>query len=574
MREVFVGRGRWGLSGWGVVIVAAMATMVVYRVLLVGRSPFGWDEAAHAVRGTLIAYDWQQGDWLGFLYDTYRQIVWPPLNSWLLGLFFTLFGVSETTAGLASLVAYGLTPVLLYGCSRQMAGQLWSEDDGVRHELVGWMAALLFLTTPVVIRFAPQVMLELPGVLALVAALYYYFWVMGAEIEGERRPWRYGLLAVMIGVVYFTRIQYGVLLALAIAVTRLWAVAFVPEKLWSRENLALGITLGVILGIWFAYPAKLTATWGWLVNETRINDDSSWAGRWLFYPRALFTLSHAPWFFLVHLAAFLWSWRLWSWRPMRLLLTFLTISLGLALFHRNQQARYLLLMLPAFYLVTAYQLGEVWVWLGGQAWGFWGRGVLSLMLVTVLVGGFWGGLGVPVGERNGTMGVMEEVVVVGQRYEAPLVLSMVGLQPLHPPLLDWELIKAGVVAPPRAGAGAQLDEEWALMARLEGMKGMDVVAEPVVRTLNRYQRGGGATLYLGLPQRASYANPSGFPMFWERLYDEERFDGVIVVTKVTPFTPYLLTTLEPTLAGSGLVRVEAIVVEAENEGYQIEVYER
>jgi len=56
----------------------------------------GWDESAHALYGLLIAHDLSQHDWISLLYDTYRQVYWPPLYSWLAGLLFLFTG--RTTA--------------------------------------------------------------------------------------------------------------------------------------------------------------------------------------------------------------------------------------------------------------------------------------------------------------------------------------------------------------------------------------------------------------------------------------------------------------------------------------------
>ena len=93
----------------------------LYTGMIVPTSPYRRTEAAHALRGLLIADDLRQGSWLGFLLDTYGRGLWPPLHSSLTGPGFPDWpGPGMVTAHTCSLVTYLLTVPLLYLAAQSM----------------------------------------------------------------------------------------------------------------------------------------------------------------------------------------------------------------------------------------------------------------------------------------------------------------------------------------------------------------------------------------------------------------------------------------------------------------------
>jgi len=50
--------------------VALTLAWLIYRFIILPTGPFYWDEAAHSLKGLLIAHDLRTGDFLSFLYDT------------------------------------------------------------------------------------------------------------------------------------------------------------------------------------------------------------------------------------------------------------------------------------------------------------------------------------------------------------------------------------------------------------------------------------------------------------------------------------------------------------------------
>src|SRR5262249_8415080 len=93
----------------------------IYKCVLRPSGAFDWDEAAHALPGLAIVHDLQHGDWLDFLYDSYRQVYWSPGHAWLTALAFSVGGVSPIAARLVSLIAFVLAASALYLAALHLA---------------------------------------------------------------------------------------------------------------------------------------------------------------------------------------------------------------------------------------------------------------------------------------------------------------------------------------------------------------------------------------------------------------------------------------------------------------------
>lgn len=186
---------------------------------------FGWDEAAHALRGLLIARDLAQGDWLSFLYDSYRQVYWPPVHSWLTGITFLVGGINTVAARTVSLVTFVMASWAIY-----VAGLLLRKQNA---EMGAAIAAILFISCPSLISFAGKSMLEIPGLLALILSFVVHFKL----IQARSSPPAYALLGLAVAATYFVKSNYGVLFCLALLIS--WSIdaKFRPRLLFTRTHI-------------------------------------------------------------------------------------------------------------------------------------------------------------------------------------------------------------------------------------------------------------------------------------------------------------------------------------------------
>ena len=157
-----------------VVLVAALAVSIawlVYDRAIATNPPVSWDEGAHSLFGVLVAQDMRQGNLLALAYDTYRQVYWPPIHSWLVAVGFLAFGETIAVSRGVSLAAYVLLPLALMAAARLM----YPAGESRRGWTAAAIAGLLALAMPAFVPFASLAFLDLPALLALSLTLLAAF---------------------------------------------------------------------------------------------------------------------------------------------------------------------------------------------------------------------------------------------------------------------------------------------------------------------------------------------------------------------------------------------------------------
>lgn len=238
-------------------LLAAGIAFGLATVVIPTRGPMRWDEANHALKALLMAHDLGRGDWLSFAFNSYRQVLYPPLHSWLLGTVYLAVGPSIAAVAGTSLVLYLLTAWLIY-----LAGRPLSHG---RANLVGAVAALLWLTSPPLLDYAVQGMLEVPGLVGVVLTLLVAL-KLSADDRSEQgmvtapRPRQWTWLGLALALAFFTRVPFGIVLGMAVAAMLLVRARLRPRTLWRPEIGWFLLPLLILFGVWFAYPAKIPAT--------------------------------------------------------------------------------------------------------------------------------------------------------------------------------------------------------------------------------------------------------------------------------------------------------------------------
>jgi len=522
-----------------IVIAALFTGWRIYTLMIVPAGPFRWDEAAHALRGLLIADDLRQGSWLGFLLDTYRQVYWPPLHSWLTGLAFLVAGPGMVAARTCSLVTYLLTVPLLYLAAQSM------RKTG--REVAGLSAVILFLTSPPLIDFASQCMLEAPGLLAVSLTILIYFEVARDEVPA----WKHVLLGLGITFAYFVKSNYGIILLLTVAVTLLSDAKFRPRALLTRANYYMVLPMLVIFPLWFVYPKKLITTWEAMVNVPwGVTEPYGMEGL-LFYPRAFLHLSGSVWFCALFLLSLLIAFAFRRDRKVKFLLILVILQMVIGELHQDKEERHIFPILPALFLLAGYAVAEGWARLQGT------RGVLRFRLAYVVAGVL---LFHAVSLAFTSMyphttdqgKEASEYIATAVRSGAPaLVLgTMGGRYHPPPPLLDWQLIiQEGLMTIHQAGSLGQIEEERRLASTLEHSRAPAWFIDAILPLLARSDRPATSrTLYLGLPAKASYSlSQEKFGHFLQQTLARTPCRSLVVVTSLSDKTRYPLAQIAPTL---------------------------
>jgi 4-amino-4-deoxy-L-arabinose transferase-like glycosyltransferase len=244
-------------GAWLAILVAACVLQAAWVAghVLAAKSAFSWDPSHHSMWGWLVWSDLTTGNWLSFLYDTYRQVYWPPLHSWMLAAAMLAFGPSVFTTGLVSLAAYSATGVLL--------GVLAARAERRHRVTAGAVAAGLWLTSGnLVNRYATEAYTEMPAVAVTAGALL----LLARALERDTRAaWALAGAAAM--VTYLTKTDYGLVLMMATVAGTLLAVRARSRPEPLRGLLPWALAVAVLAALWFAYPPKIPVTIAALVNR-------------------------------------------------------------------------------------------------------------------------------------------------------------------------------------------------------------------------------------------------------------------------------------------------------------------
>jgi len=274
---------------------------IIFSNQILAGDAFNREEASHALYALWIQRDMQAEDWESFWYDTQRQMVWPFLHSWVLAVFFLIFGVGYTSARLLSLLFFIFSLLLIYLITNRM-----SEKDGPK---IGILAVILALTSPLLLRYAAQNTLESMGALLFLAAAYVYM-----VCEERKLTLFYVLLAFLIGLSIYTNYLYaylmlpaflvvtlaklGPLLVDAVKLSRKGEKAAIPFIWWAYKKLIALLVLLTLAAAWFSFSfsRKILLLLG---SIFKFSGGVEAKGLWqslLYYPRIIvFDLSFSPW---------------------------------------------------------------------------------------------------------------------------------------------------------------------------------------------------------------------------------------------------------------------------------------
>ncbi len=530
--------------GLGAVAVLAASLVVareIWERLILGGGPFHWDEATHALLGLLIAEDLRHHDGFGLLYDTYRQVTWTPLHSWLVGGTFAVVGASRETARIVSLAAFVVLAQTTY-----WAGWFLLER---RRELAGAIAALFVLTSPFLAANAAQCMIEVPGLTLLTAVALLYF-----ALPWEASRTAQLLLGCTLAATYFMKSNYGVLIVLAL-VTDLWIandlrIGFV----WRYRYVWLPLL--VTLTAWFLYPAKLWTSWRVLVNQpVSPRGGGSFAGL-LYYPRAVLTLAGSvPALVIMLLALAAACGPRARASKIRFLTILVVLQMLLAEFHHTKAGRHILPIAPALALLSGWLFAREWSGSRGRLRGGLLAVLVALHLSTLVVRGS----GIPAGmPLSGAPNVAAYVASLDRDHRPVLFLGTRDVSSPVPPELDWQLIvDHGVLKASRAGALGEIGRGQAVRALGDKLLVPAWVHQGIERVTRRstdtvFSR----SLYLDLPPGAPQSGSLlEIEVFLHGTMAIDSYGAVVLITSSSSNAHYPADAIVPALERAGFHQI-------------------
>jgi Dolichyl-phosphate-mannose-protein mannosyltransferase len=282
-----------------------VATLLVGGVIFVNHilrgEAFTKEEAQHAQYAFWIYRDVITLDWAGFAYDTGRQMLWPFLHSWVLAIFYLLFGVSYVSARSLSFLFFFLSILMVYDLSNKM-----SEKSGWK---IGIISCLLMLTSPLIIKYSALSMLESLGSFLFLCSAHLYI-----NAEDRKDLLDYVLLAFLIGLSIYTNYIYAFLVIPAFMVGTIADLGPILKKAFElkcrgekaaihfiwwgyRKMVALFVILG-LAAIWFSFSFSRKII---LINQAilKYSGGTTVSSIWealTYYPRVIIeNVSFSPW---------------------------------------------------------------------------------------------------------------------------------------------------------------------------------------------------------------------------------------------------------------------------------------
>lgn len=290
---------RWGLIGFLLLVILATGLIFFNRIL--PGDAFTKEEAQHALYGYWLVRDVQTLNWHGFWYDTNRQMVWPFLHSWFQAVFFLIFGIGYVSARALSLVLFLSTLYLMYSLSIRLG-------DKLGHR-IGLVSVALALTSPLMIRFASENMLEALGAFLFLASANYYM-----ICEEKKAPLYYALLGLLVGMSIYTNYLYAYLMIpplLVATLSKLGPISVKAIKLakkgeeaaihfiwWAYNKMIVLFVLLILAGVWFSFSfsRKILLFFAAIFKYSGGTQLQSITDNLIYYPRIIVGYSNfSPW---------------------------------------------------------------------------------------------------------------------------------------------------------------------------------------------------------------------------------------------------------------------------------------
>ena len=364
------------LVGWQKGLIAVLLLLFVgggclFVTQVLGGDSFNREEAQHALYALWISKDIKAADLGAFWYDTQRQMFWPFLHSWVLGLVYLTLGISYVTTRFLSLLLFGVTLLFMY-----FAALRFSEKRGWQ---IGVLAVALALTSPLMLRYSTQNSLEGLGALIFLAAFYFY-----SIFEESKLTYEYLILGVLIGLSIYTNYLYAYLMIpsfVVVTIMTLEPLFAQGVKLsrsgersalhfiwWMYRKLIVLVVLLTFVATWFltsSFSRKimlfLQAIFRYSGGEQNLNMGQAL----IYYPKIILTqLSFSPWLGLLILVALVTPLVTSSYRQVNKLYVFIwTVLLLLTLTVGAKAPQLIYIILPFIFLVfsaAVFSVVERW----------------------------------------------------------------------------------------------------------------------------------------------------------------------------------------------------------------------
>ncbi len=216
-------------------LLCSITVLILGRNITVG--DFWWSDASrHAMDGVFIydfVRDGRWNDWREYAYRYYAQYpalgfaFYPPFFAVVEALFFAVFGISAFAARL-TVLAFALVGIALW--------HQWMQK--LAGGVVAFVSAIIFITSPTVVLWAREVMLEMPATALLIASCFFV-----DRFGQSRHPRHLYLSVIMAGLAAWTKQTAVFILPVLIVYLTLTET----PRFWTTRPAWISMWWGVVL---------------------------------------------------------------------------------------------------------------------------------------------------------------------------------------------------------------------------------------------------------------------------------------------------------------------------------------
>jgi len=372
------------------------AAILALIILFVNRIFFGdaftAEEAQHAMYGLWIWRDIRAFDLVSFIYDTNRQLVWPFMHSWLLSLFFLVFGANYIAARLMSLLLFAATLFLMFLFSHKLCDNNVCDNRGQR---VGILAVLLALASPLMLQYAALTMLEGLGAVLFMLAAYLYI-----VSEEKKLTIEYIAFIIMLGLSLYVNYLYAYLLIpafLVMTLSKLAPLALVAFKVerhgehkamhfiwWSYRKMIVLLVFLFFGGLWFSFSfsRKVLLLFNSIFKYSGGTVISDFWQSLLYYPLVIINqISFSPWLGIFILASLFLPMIAGKYRGLNTLYIYIwTVLLLLTMTISTKAPQMMYIIIPFIFIVFSGVVIYLYDWLTAK-----NKQYGTLLLVIILL---------------------------------------------------------------------------------------------------------------------------------------------------------------------------------------------
>jgi hypothetical protein len=309
--------------------------------------PFDTDEAVQSLSALEIAQDLKEHSFSKLCSDLYRRGSYPPFAAVLRSLLFLAIGASTYSARMLSPICFVISLWLLF-----LIGINLDREYGW---FIGFLAVVVTLTSIPFLTLASEAMLEIPGLMTSMFALWIYMHQCDRE-----RTWALDVsVGMAVAIVMLTKYPYGIVLLSAVSINEI-IEALLRRRAPLKKWLLTSCTFLVPMIYWFWQPWKIDRFFRYATIQPH-NVDFLSIENLMFYPRVIF-LHYSPsiFFSLLALLGIIWSFLKWRDSKIRSLLLYSLIGCFMVTLKTQNEVRFVSTFIPALYLLIGAALTDIW----------------------------------------------------------------------------------------------------------------------------------------------------------------------------------------------------------------------